>query len=145
MKRRAVLAALGTGGIAGLAGCSSALGLTDDSPCSGDECDIGMNRNAFLPDRHEVSAGESVVWKNTSSADHTVTAYEDRIPADAAYFATGGYDSEQTARDEWFDSLGGGLGPGETFEHTFDIPGRYTYVCIPHEQAGMVGTIEVSE
>lgn len=145
MKRRAVLASLGAGGVVGLAGCSSAFGLGDDSPCNGDDCDIGMNRNAFIPEVHEVAAGDTVVWKNTSGADHTVTAYEDRIPEDAAYFATGGYESEETAREKWYDSLGGGLGPGETFEHTFEIPGTYNYVCIPHEQAGMVGTVEVSE
>jgi len=145
MKRRAVLAVLGTGGVAGLAGCSSALGLSDDGACRGADCEVGMDRNAFRPEVYEVAAGDTVVWKNTSSADHTVTAYEDRIPAEATYFATGGYESEAVAREQWYDSLGGGLGPGETFEHTFEIPGKYTYVCIPHERAGMVGTIEVSE
>ena len=25
--------------------------------------------------------------------------------------------------------------------HTFDVPGAYTYFCIPHEMLGMVATI----
>ena len=34
---------------------------------------------------------------------------------------------------------------GETvsFQHTFDTPGTYTLICIPHEALGMVGTITV--
>jgi plastocyanin len=104
-----------------------------------------MSRNAFVPDVYEATVGETVRWKNTSGAKHTVTAYEDRMPEEAAYFATGDYESEADAREAWYDSLGGGLGPRETFEHTFDVPGRYSYVCIPHERAGMVGTVVVSE
>lgn len=145
MKRRAVLAVLGTGGVAGLAGCSSALGLSDDAACDGEDCDIGMNRNAFLPEVYEVAAGDTVVWKNTSSADHTVTAYETDIPASAAFFASGGYEDEQTARDQWYDARGGGVGPRDTFEHTFEAAGTYGYFCVPHERGGMIGEILVSE
>ncbi len=34
---------------------------------------------------------------------------------------------------------------GETvsFEFTFDEPGTYTLICIPHQALGMVGTITV--
>ena len=34
---------------------------------------------------------------------------------------------------------------GETvsFQHTFDTPGTYTLICIPHQALGMVGTITV--
>ncbi len=34
---------------------------------------------------------------------------------------------------------------GETvsFQHTFDTPGTYTLICIPHQSLGMVGTITV--
>lgn len=145
MNRRTLLAALGTGTVAGLAGCSSVLGSDDGGPCGGETCSIGMTRNAFVPRRFAVSVGETVVWKNTSGANHTVTAYEDAIPDAAAYFASGGYDSEERAREAWYRSLEGGLEPRETFEHTFEVPGRYNYVCIPHERAGMSGTVVVSE
>ena len=37
------------------------------------------------------------------------------------------------------------VGGGETvnFEFTFDTPGRYTLICVPHQSLGMVGTITV--
>jgi plastocyanin len=28
--------------------------------------------------------------------------------------------------------------------HTFDVPGTYQYFCIPHEMAGMTGTVVVT-
>ncbi|WP_224269820.1 plastocyanin/azurin family copper-binding protein [Haloprofundus salinisoli] len=34
---------------------------------------------------------------------------------------------------------------GYSFEHTFEEEATYEYVCEPHEDAGMVGTIEVSQ
>jgi plastocyanin len=144
VNRRTLLATLGTGSLAGLAGCSSVLGF-GNSPCRGAACDIGMRRNAFVPATHEVGVGDTVVWRNTSGADHTVTAYGDAIPEAAAFFATGGYENEQRAREAWQTSRGGRLGPRDTFEHTFEIPGTYNYVCIPHERAGMTGTVVVSE
>ena len=145
MDRRVYLAAVGTAVSAGLAGCSAARSVLDGDPCSGDECTIGMSRNAFLPDEYEATVGETVVWKNTSGADHTVTALENGIPEEADYFATGGYEDEATARDAWHDRTGGRLAPRDTFEITFDVPGTYDYICIPHVNGGMVGRIVVSE
>lgn len=104
-----------------------------------------MTRNAFVPETFKVAAGDTVVWRNTSGAGHTVTAYDDGIPESASYFASGGFDSESAAREAWFDSRSGAVRPTETFEHTFEIPGTYAYVCIPHERAGMAGEIVVSE
>ncbi|PGF14976.1 halocyanin [Natrinema sp. CBA1119] len=144
MHRRAYLAAVGTAASTGLAGCSSALSVLEDDPCTGDDCHIGMNRTEFLPAEYEVSVGDTVIWKNTSEADHTVTAYEALIPDDAEYFASGGYESQAAAYDAW-DDRGGRLGTRETFEHTFEIPGTYEYFCIPHEGAEMTGEIVVSE
>ncbi|QLG47365.1 cupredoxin domain-containing protein [Natrinema halophilum] len=145
MHRRRYLAAVGTSLSVGLAGCSSALAVFEDNPCSGEDCHIGMNRTEFLPKTHEITVGETVVWKNTSEADHTVTAYENLIPDEAAFFATGGFEDQETAYDAWRDERGGGIGTRETFEHTFDVPGTYEYFCIPHERANMTGEIVVSE
>ena len=145
MHRRAYLAAVGTAASAGLAGCLSVLSTAEDDPCAGDDCHIGMSRNEFLPAEYEVAVGETVVWKNTSGADHTITAAENSLPDGAAYFATGGYEDEETAREAWHDERGGRLGTRETFEHTFEVPGTYHYVCIPHERGGMVGTVVVTE
>ncbi|OLZ41463.1 halocyanin [Natrinema saccharevitans] len=145
MNRRAYLATVGTASAVGLAGCSSALSVFDDDACTGEDCHIGMTRTEFRPDSYEVSVGETVVWKNTSEADHTVTAIESSIPDGADYFATGGFEDQGTAYEAWHNDRGGRLSSRETFEHTFEVPGTYDYVCIPHERAEMVGEIVVTE
>jgi plastocyanin len=33
---------------------------------------------------------------------------------------------------------------GATYVRTFDVPGQYTYFCIPHEALGVVGHHTVS-
>ncbi|WP_411968315.1 plastocyanin/azurin family copper-binding protein [Haloferax sp. YSSS75] len=134
--RRRFLAATGTAVTAGLAGCATSL-------ASDGEFDVGMTAVAFTPPTVTVEVGDTVVWKNTSSRGHTVTAYESLIPDDAAFFASGGYEDEQTARKAYSNSLGGLIDSGETYSYTFDVPGEYEYLCIPHEQAGMVGTVVV--
>ena len=141
MNRRAYLAATGTAVAAGLAGCT---GLLSDDAAHGDY-DIGMSANAFLPSDYEVTVGETVVWQNTSSRGHTVTAYEGEIPDDAEYFATGGFESQAEAEDAWRDGTDGNMDRGDTFEYTFEVPGEYHYYCIPHEPQGMVGTVVVTE
>lgn len=143
MRRRALLAALGTGVVGVTAGCSSV--LAEDKPaCRGEACDVGMNRVVYAPETYEISVGQTVRWRNTSSADHTVTAYEEAIPEAAEFFATGGYADEATARDQWYETRGGAVGPRETFEHTFEVAGSYQYFCVPHERGGMVGEIVVT-
>ena len=137
--RRQVLAALGVPATLSLSGCTALL------TSGGDDFDVGMTASAFNPPKVTVSVGEEVVWHNTSTRGHTVTAYENAIPDDADYFASGGYESERAAREGWRDDLGGRLDSGESFSHTFEVPGRYDYVCIPHEQGGMVGAVIVEE
>ncbi|MFB6270181.1 MAG: plastocyanin/azurin family copper-binding protein [Halobacterium sp.] len=147
MQRRAFLAAGAAGVSAALAGCIGP-SLSD--------YDIGMQSNAFVPEpavegvdppTFEASVGDTVVWANSGSRNHTVTAYDDGIPEGADYFASGGFADEQTARDAWADSIDGGgvIQPGEKYEHTFEVAGEYYYFCIPHEGAGMVGKVRVTE
>jgi len=148
MQRRAFLAA-GAGVTAALAGCIG-------PSLSSSDYDIGMQSNAFVPDpgvegtdvpTFKAAAGDTVVWANSGSRNHTVTGYDDGIPEGAEYFASGGFDNEQAARDAWANSIDGGgvVKPGETYEHTFEVPGDYYYVCIPHEDAGMLGKIVVTD
>ncbi len=132
-----------TAAIGSTAGCLGGLG-TGGADC-GEDCDIGMSTNAFIPEEFETTVGSTVVWRNTSSRAHTVTAYDGGIPEAAAYFASGGYDSETAARDAWDAELGGGLDPDESYEHTFEVPGEYAYACIPHERQGMTGIVRVTE
>ncbi|WP_416839334.1 cupredoxin domain-containing protein [Haloferax sp. DFSO52] len=134
--RRRFLAATGTAVTVGLAGCAATLASDGDF-------DVGMTATAFTPPTVTIEVGDTVVWKNTSSRGHTVTAYEAVLPEGAAFFASGGYDDEQTARDAYSNSLGGLINSNETYSYTFDVPGEYKYLCIPHEQAGMVGTVVV--
>lgn len=100
----------------------------------------------FDPDTITIAPGDTVVWENVGTIGHSVTAYEDGIPGDAAYFASGGFDAEQPARNAYQagDPESGDVAGGETFEHTFEVEGTYEYFCIPHESAGMLGAIEVT-
>jgi plastocyanin len=135
--RRRVLAALGTAATAGLAGCASVFATS--------EYDVGMRTQAFAPKTLQVDPGTTVVWRNTSTRGHTVTAYEDTLPDGVDFFASGGYESEAAAREAWQETSGGRLETDDTFEHTFESPGQYSYVCLPHEEGGMVGTIIVEK
>ena len=139
MRRRRLLATLGSGLTAGIAGCTAAgtVGGAADG-------DVGMTATAFEPSTITVAPGEDVVWYNNSARAHSITAYDEGIPADANYFATGGYESTAAAREAW-DGMNGAITSGETYSHTFEVPGRYNYFCIPHERAGMVGTVVVEE
>ena len=136
MRRRTLLASLGGAVSVGLAGC---LGGSAELA----ENEVGMSTRRFEPTSKVVEAGTTVRWRNTDRGVHTVTAYDGETPEEAAYFATGGFNSEQAAKDAWYSTTGGGLDPGETFEYTFEIPGDYGYVCLPHEEGGMIGTIIV--
>ena len=72
----------------------------------------------YDPAALSIATGDTVVWENTGSTDHTVTA------------ADGSFDS-------------GTLAPGETWEHTFDAEGEFEYTCTPHPF--MVASLSVSD
>jgi len=130
-------AAASVGALTGLAGCAGVGGEPG--------YDVGMLASAFQPAEVTVAVGDTVVWENTSARGHTVTAYESAIPDEADYFASGGYDGEEAAREGWSEEFGGRLENGDRYSQTFAIAGRYDYVCIPHETGGMVGTVVVEE
>jgi plastocyanin len=69
-----------------------------------------------------------------------VPAYEDEIPTRATYFASSGFCSRGAADKGVRDKI---IEAGGSYQHTFDIAGTYEYFCIPHEGAGMIGTVEV--
>jgi plastocyanin len=89
---------------------------------------------AFDPPSITVPAGTTVQWVNVSpSMGHSATADPDRA-----------FDSSIVVLPLGADAFDSGLvPPGETFEHTFEVPGRYVYFCIPHEDDGMIGEIIV--
>lgn len=135
MDRRAYLRCVAGVSVIGSSGCLSVGGDTD--------YDIGMTTRAFDPQQFEIEAGDTVHWKNTSSHAHSVTAYEDGLPDGGAFFASGGFEDEQSAREGWASGTAGSLHQGDKYTHTFDVAGEYTYFCIPHERGGMIGTIVV--
>lgn len=75
--------------------------------------------NSFDPFEIEVPVGTTVTWvSNPGPFIHTVTS------------DVGLFDS-------------GFLYNGQTFSITFDTPGDYGYVCVPHLTLGMAGVVRV--
>ncbi len=89
----------------------------------------------FQPETVTVTVGDVVEWRNTSNLRHTVTA----DPAEAAYRG----DVHLPEGAEPFNS--GFIEPGDTWQHTFEVPGTYRYFCIPHEATGMIAEVVVEE
>jgi plastocyanin len=88
----------------------------------------------FDPYRVDIHSGQAVVWKNTSSVIHTVTADPNK--------AKNKDDVSLPEGAQAFDS--GNIEPGQTYTHTFTFPGTYKYICVPHEEMGMMGEVIVT-
>jgi plastocyanin len=91
-------------------------GSPSASPGAEEECHVDIEDFAFSPATIEIEAGTTVTWENYDSAPHTVTADD------------GSFDSGDLAQDQ-------------TFSHTFDQPGTYSYSCTIHPN--MTGTVIV--
>jgi plastocyanin len=114
-----------------LAAAAAVVGLLVFGACGGDDDDTPGDAGAaggggdavaitdfnYEPADLEVEAGTTVTFTNEDGFAHTVTA-----------------------KDKSFDS--GNLDEGATFEHTFDEPGTYAYLCAIHNS--MTGTVTVS-
>ncbi|RKD97523.1 DUF5059 domain-containing protein [Halopiger aswanensis] len=103
---------------------------------------VEMHAVSFEPAEITISAGDTVAWEFVEGEPHSVTAYEDDIPEDAEYWASGDFESEDAAREGWDDGVGAVV-DGQSYVRTFETVGEHEYVCIPHEAAGMTGTIVV--
>lgn len=146
--RRRLLRQLGglctVGAAAGIAGCSSddTDGPTPDGDDRPTEVTVDMTDDLkFVPETVEIAVGGTVTWENVGVVAHSVTAYADRIPAEADYFASGGFDDEAAANRAYPE--GGSIGREESYTYTFETPGTYEYYCIPHESGNMVGSVVV--
>ena len=126
--RRSVLrrGGLALAALSATAGCLGG-GGTETVAFDGPVVDVGPNgRNVFTPGTAEplrIDAGTRVRWQ-WRSANHNVAVRSQ--PADADW---GGEPEIHHT--------------GHGYEHTFETPGRYHYVCEPHEGAGMVGDLIV--
>jgi plastocyanin len=90
----------------------------------------------FNPDHLTIRVGDTVTWRNVSATSHTSTCDPEKAtnPEEHVQLPEGA--------ETWDSGL---LGRGEEFQHTFEVPGEYTYFCIPHEAAGMVAGLTVEE
>ena len=110
-----------------LAGCSGTDAATETSSFDGPVVEVGPDaRNVFSPGTNEplrIEAGTRVqfVWR---SVNHNIVV---RSQPDGANWE---------GVPEIHNS-------GHTHEFTFEIPGKYHYVCEPHEGMGMVGDVVV--
>ncbi|WP_246045776.1 plastocyanin/azurin family copper-binding protein [Halorussus ruber] len=92
----------------------------------------------FVPERAEIPVGGTVRWE-FQSAGHNVScrpeaARQVSLPEGAEPFSS--YPEGESFRV---------VAEGESYEHTFETPGEYTYVCVPHVGEGMIGTVVVTE
>jgi plastocyanin len=88
----------------------------------------------FEPASLTVPKGTTVTWTNTGAVAHTVT-FDPAKASDKSHVAL-------PSGAQPFDLAN--LNGGQSLTHTFDVPGTYKYVCVPHEAAGMTGTVVVS-
>lgn len=92
------------------------------------------DRARFEPALVTINAGETVEWQNVSRHPHTVTA----DPSQAA-------DPAHVVLPQGAQPIHSGeIPPGQRFTYRFQTPGIYFYVCLPHEERGMVGIVVVN-
>jgi plastocyanin len=88
----------------------------------GQEVTVGMEDNFFDKADITVEPGTTVTWVQRGQYGHTTTSYDGL----------------------WDSGLIEG-GTKGTYSYTFEEPGTYEYFCRPHEEVGMVGTVNVSD
>jgi plastocyanin len=135
-RRGFMRAATGTAAAAGAAGTAAAESQDEeggDGEGGGggtEEVVVGPGGNLeFDPADLEIQPGTTVHW-TWDSDNHNVVPSE--APDDSGFEGTEGGD------DQTYNA-------GHEYEHTFEVEGDYEYYCTPHRQAGMTGTITVSE
>ncbi|MDB2272927.1 DUF5059 domain-containing protein, partial [Halorubrum ezzemoulense] len=67
---------------------------------------VNMQAVAFEPEELTIQQGDTVAWKHAAGEPHNVVAYEGEIPEDAEHWASGGFESEEAAREGWEDGEG---------------------------------------
>lgn len=128
-RRTVLLGIFGTIG-ATVSGCSGPSDSTDGDVIVGPE-----GRLVFEPEELTIEVGDTVSWYFDSSG-HNVSARPDdselvQLPDGATPFSSYGADESSLSL----------VPQGETYEHRFEVPGAYQYVCVPHISAGMIGRV----
>lgn len=135
--RRRVLGTFGAavGGV--FAGCGADAA---DTPTTDADVLVGPDgTNTFDPEAVTIAVGETLTWA-FANPGHNVSAVPEHapqvsLPADAEPFASYGVDGSPNETEP----------AGETYEHTFETAGEFTYVCIPHVRQGMIGVVTVEK
>ncbi|MDY6764127.1 MAG: plastocyanin/azurin family copper-binding protein [Halobacteria archaeon] len=93
----------------------------------------------FEPESVTIKTGETVRWSFPTRGHNVCCVPEDsdevELPSGAEPFSS--YDSDESPMTT--------VPKGEIYEHTFNTPGKYVYVCVPHVNFGMIGTVVVEE
>jgi len=93
------------------------------SPAAAADWGVNVVDFQFVPKERQIAVGDSVTW-NFNVAGHTST-------------------SKRGQPESWNSAPAGGTNSaGVPFTKVFKTPGRYQYICIPH-QAFMGGVIQV--
>jgi plastocyanin len=129
MRKIAVGIAISAAAIA-VSACSQT-GPAYGPPTANTAATVEMSGFGFGPSTVRVKAGDTVEWRNKSTFSHSVNADPARFPDDVAI----------PAGAAPFDS--GRMPSGQIFRHQFTTPGTYKYVCLPHVDLGMAGTVIV--
>jgi plastocyanin len=91
----------------------------------------------FMPENLSIAVGQTVTWLNAGAIPHTATGDPAKNPVAKAHPE---YAQLPVGAEPWDSGL---LQPGQSFTHTFAVPGTYAYFCLPHVLSGMLGTITV--
>jgi plastocyanin len=89
------------------------------APRQAETVTVKMAGTAFAPAAVKVHKGDTVVWSNADTLDHTVTSSAGRILASSA------------------------INPGKTYKHTFNATGTFRYNCSIHPD--MRGSVVVGD
>jgi plastocyanin len=91
------------------------------APALGADASVTVDEFAFQPSEVQIGVGEKVTW-SFAEEGHTTT-------------------SQPGQAERW--NSGPATSPaGASFEHTFTQPGRFSYLCLPHQNF-MRGTVVV--
>jgi plastocyanin len=99
------------------------LALGSAAPAVAADLPVEVVDYEFLPAERKIALGDTVIWSFTNGG-HTTTAARGQA-------------------DKW-NSGPATSEAGTTYQKTFNTPGRFQYICIPHSSF-MKGTIEVGE
>jgi len=85
---------------------------------------IRLYDNTPSPGQITIPAGTVVRWRNVGANEHSVSNY-----------------STHPQAETWEDVL---VEPGAEFDHVFQEPGEYGFVCIFHQEVGYITVVASS-